>query len=253
MKNGLIDLVLDLKETSDDKTAWDVAEHYFKSLQFGVVNCAIIERKDSTLVGFFSNMTEDWMNHYMEAEYYVSDPWIRHIFDCKPDGIYLQENKTLFASTRNTQAHRLFMEVEGEGIRSSVISPLQNSHSDKLMGTNLGSELRSDEFVRHVEAYQAEIFVGLALVQNHLFSVSSDIKDKAPWFPGRSTENILTPREREVLLWLAQGLRTDRISAKMNIANVTVNFHIQSIKQKLDVKTREHAIAVAVGRNLIDP
>lgn len=68
-----------------------------------------------------------------------------------------------------------------------------------------------------------------------------------------SPSSILTPREREVLLWLSQELRNDRISEKTNLAAVTVNFHMQSIKQKLEAKTREHAVAIAVARNLIEP
>ncbi len=253
MNNLLIDLVSDLKNTTDDLTTWDVAESYFKNLQFDVVNCGIKEKDASSLCGFFTNMTDDWMRHYLESRYDLCDPWIKHVVDDEPVSIYLQENKTSFATPDPERCEKLLREVEHEGIRSSVIAPFHSLTSDYILGINLGSALPSAEFLRLVGSNREEILVGLALVQNHLAAVWPSLRGHAQWFSFRSEKTILTPREREVLLWLSQGLRNDRISEKMNVAVVTVNFHMQSIKQKLEAKTREHAVAIALSRNLIEP
>lgn len=253
MDNRLVDLVSDLKDTSDNLTAWDVAEKYFENLQFGVINCGVMEKSDGALVGFFSNMSDDWMAHYLDCGYDQCDPLVKHVVDGKPDSLYLQENKNFFTTSDPQRSRNMFQEVEQEGIRSSVISPFQKPSSRHIVGINLGSALPSAEFLRLVRSNRMEILVGLALVQNHLMSVWSDLRQQAPWFPFQSERAVLTPREREVLLWLCKGFRNDRISEKMNVAVVTVNFHMQSIKQKLDAKTREHAVAIAVTRNLIEP
>ena len=56
----------------------------------------------------------------------------------------------------------------------------------------------------------------------------------------------LTPKEHDVLCWLACGLRNEHIAFKGNIAEVTVRKHLISIRSKLDASTREQAIAIAV-------
>lgn len=62
----------------------------------------------------------------------------------------------------------------------------------------------------------------------------------------------LTPREREVLKWLAHGKTTWDIAVILNISERTVKFHIANISRKLDVTTRAHAVAKALRKGLID-
>lgn len=64
---------------------------------------------------------------------------------------------------------------------------------------------------------------------------------------------VLSPREREVLLWLAAGLRTTGIAHRMGIENVTVSLHLASARRKLGAKTREQALVIALRDGLIQP
>jgi len=62
----------------------------------------------------------------------------------------------------------------------------------------------------------------------------------------------LSQREKEVLKWLKEGRTSWEISVILRISERTVNFHINNIKQKLDVSNRTHALAVAIEQGLID-
>lgn len=62
----------------------------------------------------------------------------------------------------------------------------------------------------------------------------------------------LARRERECLLLLAQGLRSEDIAKRLNIARVTVDFHVSNAKNKLNAATREQAVAIVVQRGLLD-
>jgi DNA-binding CsgD family transcriptional regulator len=64
---------------------------------------------------------------------------------------------------------------------------------------------------------------------------------------------VLTPRERETLLWLATGLRTAGIAHKMGVENVTVSLHLASARRKLGARTREQALVIALRHGLIAP
>lgn len=68
----------------------------------------------------------------------------------------------------------------------------------------------------------------------------------------RESESIrLTPREKEILRWVAAGSSTWAISEKLHISENTVLTHMKSVHAKLGVKTRQHAVAKALSLNLI--
>jgi DNA-binding CsgD family transcriptional regulator len=61
----------------------------------------------------------------------------------------------------------------------------------------------------------------------------------------------LTPREKEILRCLAEGMSTPDIGKELFIAPVTVRNHIQAILHKLDVHTKLAAVVFAYQHNLI--
>jgi DNA-binding NarL/FixJ family response regulator len=61
----------------------------------------------------------------------------------------------------------------------------------------------------------------------------------------------LTPREREVLDLLAEGLANKAIARRLNISEHTVKFHIGAIYDKLDVSSRTEAVRQGAHRGLI--
>lgn len=61
----------------------------------------------------------------------------------------------------------------------------------------------------------------------------------------------LTPREKEVLHWLAMGKANAEISIVLGISVCTVRVHIQSIFNKLSANNRTHAAARAMQLGLV--
>jgi DNA-binding NarL/FixJ family response regulator len=61
----------------------------------------------------------------------------------------------------------------------------------------------------------------------------------------------LTPRELEVLEWMAQGLSNKEIAAAIGRTEETAKIHLKSIFAKLKVATRTEAVRVAVSRGLV--
>ena len=62
----------------------------------------------------------------------------------------------------------------------------------------------------------------------------------------------LTPREREVMTGLAKGLKGAQIAERLGISSETVRTHIDNAMQKLEARTRVHAIALALYHGLIE-
>jgi DNA-binding NarL/FixJ family response regulator len=63
--------------------------------------------------------------------------------------------------------------------------------------------------------------------------------------------DALTPREIEVLQFLADGLPNKAIAARLGISDQTVKFHVASITGKLGVANRTEAVRRAFQRGLI--
>ena len=62
----------------------------------------------------------------------------------------------------------------------------------------------------------------------------------------------LSPREREVMAALAEGLKGPQVAERLGIAPDTVRTHVENAMQKLDARTRVHAIAIALQHGLIE-
>jgi DNA-binding NarL/FixJ family response regulator len=56
----------------------------------------------------------------------------------------------------------------------------------------------------------------------------------------------LTPREREILGLLAEGLRVKQIAERLTLSPATVHTHVRNAIAKLDVDTRTEAVALSV-------
>ena len=55
----------------------------------------------------------------------------------------------------------------------------------------------------------------------------------------------ITPREREVLYWMAKGLKNREISKKLILSEKTVKNHVSHILKKLETEDRTKAAAIA--------
>jgi NarL family two-component system response regulator LiaR len=62
----------------------------------------------------------------------------------------------------------------------------------------------------------------------------------------------LSPREREVLRLMVEGLSNPQIADRLVVGRSTVKFHVSSILGKLGVQTRTEAVAMALQHHLVD-
>ncbi len=61
----------------------------------------------------------------------------------------------------------------------------------------------------------------------------------------------LTPREMEILQYIAQGYLNKQIAAELDISEQTIKNHVTSILRKLNANARTEAVVVAIKQGLI--
>lgn len=63
----------------------------------------------------------------------------------------------------------------------------------------------------------------------------------------------LSPRESEVLHWLAHGKSGPEIAIILGISTCTARIHIHNVKRKLDAVNIPHAVYLAFARGILRP
>src|SRR5262245_48996994 len=86
-------------------------------------------------------------------------------------------------------------------------------------------------------------------------SILHPLREAAPPPPapaaGREREPELTPRQREILLFLTDGLLVKQIAARLSLSETTVRNHIRGILRELGAHSQLEAVARARSLSLL--
>lgn len=90
----------------------------------------------------------------------------------------------------------------------------------------------------------------LAAVRQGLTVLDADAHLPAP--RPHAPENLLTPRETQVLSLMATGLSNKLIAADLGISEHTAKFHVNGVLHKLEADTRTGAVMTGVRLGLVE-
>jgi DNA-binding NarL/FixJ family response regulator len=95
------------------------------------------------------------------------------------------------------------------------------------------------------------VAAALLAVSRGLTVLEGDLAGEFVRPPAAAPHGPLTPREREVLALLAEGLANKAIAARLGISEHTAKFHVNAILGKLGVESRAEAIVQAARMGLV--
>ena len=191
---------------------------------------------------FVNGYPRAWRERYTASGYMSIDPTVTHcathLTPICWDQIGPQEQK-------NMQVRQFMGEAREFGLNSGVSFPVHSTQGDFAM-LNLASgkdhaRMKSSIMAAmpYVSLFSAHLHEAVRRVFQHQVLPLSRVH--------------LTDREKQCLLWAAEGKTTWETSHILGVSERTVIFHLQNAADKLKVVRRQHAVARAISLGLISP
>jgi DNA-binding CsgD family transcriptional regulator len=177
-----------------------------------------------------SGYPEPWIEHYFRENLLTQDPVMGH---CRTHVVPLAWD----ALPPAQQSGRVMNDAKDFGLVTGATAPLHGVRGELgvlSVATSTGPR-SAPERVRH------------ALPE--LASLACYTHESLLGLRGRersSHASTLTARERECLLWVAEGKTSWEIGVILGTSERTVNFHVRNASIKLGVTSRQHAVARAL-------
>jgi DNA-binding NarL/FixJ family response regulator len=70
---------------------------------------------------------------------------------------------------------------------------------------------------------------------------------------GSPPDELLTPREQEIVKLIAEGLTSDEVAEQLSISSKTVDRHRANVLEKLGMRNRVELTRYAIRRGLVEP
>ncbi len=183
-----------------------------------------------------------WREHYVSQGYLRIDPTVTY---CASNFLPLCWDQIRPAEQSDAGVRKFMSESRDFGLKSGISFPIHTPHGESAM---LSLSMSEDETQAN-----SRIFFALPFIQMfslHLHEAVRRVVSVVASLHGRVR---LTDRERECLLWSAEGKTSWEIAQILGVSERTVIFHLQNASNKLCVTNRQQAVARAISAGLIAP
>jgi len=183
-----------------------------------------------------------WSEHYFELDYLPKDPTVayctKHILPLKWHSLTEHTNNGDFET-------QVMQEASEFGLRNGVSVPVHSPNGEfGILSCSIDQQNKNAS--DHID--DSALYV--QLIANYVHEAVRSVFDLNT---DPTTEPRLTGREKECLLWAAEGKTAWETSQILNLSERTVNFHLTNTTKKLSVSNRPQAVAKAVFTGLISP
>ncbi len=188
--------------------------------------------------GIVTNYPDEWMDRYFSLDYIKNDPTFKRALVY--NGPFSWESLSKIREFTNIE--KQIMDEASEINLYSGVGVSIHGHFGNLSGLGIASSYQKTEpdlnTLRKLNALSRQFHLAFS---DH----NQDSKEEQ--------QITLSAREREILLWAAEGKSDPVIAELLEIKHSTVRYHIQNIFKKLGVNERTMAVVKAIKMRLISP
>jgi DNA-binding CsgD family transcriptional regulator len=186
---------------------------------------------------FINNYPAAWTERYIEQGYETFDPTMRHGRTAIRPFVW---QDTWRGRIRTRSEARVMREAEEFGLRSGGFAPVHSPGGAGWAYLSVASDMAPAEFAR-LFAARAPTLLLLTAYLHEAFPPTSVHGTVAPIAR-------LTPREVDILSWMARGKTRGEAATILGISEHTAKDHLERARRKLDASTATHAVAIALSQ-----
>lgn len=205
----------------------------FKWAFAGRVPSSAAKPRDIPSHVLFQEFPEGWGERYNKHHYALRDPVVRHLQRQQSPFTW---DESYAAETRREDVKLIGGEAAAFGLRTGYVIPIQ------LVGGVLAAVSFGASYADSHPESLAELAFAANFAVGHLLRLRHKPK---------SRERLVTPRERECILWASEGKTDWEIAVILGISRPTVAKHLLSARHRLDVMNRAHLIGEAIRKKII--
>lgn len=200
----------------------------FNNFAYAVRTTAPFSRPRTCILG---NYPQDWVERYQAKNYGSHDPSIER-------GVKLKQ-LVVWDKSLHAESPQLFSEANEWGLK----------YGATFTTRGFDNTYQILSFARSYDAISKNEEPILNLTLKCLLDLSYDRMCEVNSHPLGGEKILLSPREKEILQWTADGKSASEISIILGITVHTINFHMKNIQHKLGAnnKTASAARAIALG------
>lgn len=179
----------------------------------------------------FNSRPQEYVEHYKRENHIVRDPVIAELRQ-NMHTFSWQDVKRGRRLSRDEQ--RIIDEARDFGVNDGLIVPIVTLSGTTSLFSPCGHNPDLSQRAR-----SALEIIGIYSQQALKRALIREQRDQAAHTP-------LTPREREIMQWVAIGKSDDEIADILRISAATVTSHVENAKKKLDAFRRTYAVVQAI-------
>lgn len=180
-----------------------------------------------------------WRERYDSMGYLKIDPLVSHAFSSALPLIWDE------VPVEGALVEQMFNEAASYGLGHGISTPVYGRRGDIAMLSLARAEpVTKDPTVRHSLRTRVHWFGGLLHESVRRVILSGD---------GRpAVKDNLSEREKDCLMWVADGRTSAEIASRLKISERTVLFHIENAGLKLGASGRHNIVAKAIALGEIE-
>lgn len=178
-----------------------------------------------------NNRPQDYVEHYIEKNYMIRDPVVTELRrtltpfswgDLRARGALSKSERAIIDEGREFGAN--------DGFMIPIITPSGSVALFSPCGPEPDLSERARAAIEVIGMYSFHALKRALVKQQRADAVHQP----------------LTPREREIMQWVAAGKSDDEIAEILNLSTPTVTWHVENAKKKLDAFRRTYAVVRAI-------
>lgn len=180
---------------------------------------------------YFNTWPQDWLDEYQANNYFDDDPML----------IETRRRLTPFVSSQ--MGEKPVFTVEG----AKVVAAAAAYGWAEVMAVPIHGPFSYQGLVTMAAMQPAPVSaVERALLRAMAVALHDRAQASASFGHRTYPPVTLSPREKEVMRWVAAGKTDAEIAVILGIAPATAHYHVERVKTRLDTRSRSEAVAMLV-------